>query len=220
MKRFSLRYTLMTSKLDQLWFPFAIFGLFVIISGIMKDTPQFLNAARGYLGVAIPLVAGIMSAYAILEDPAIELRFATPIRELQTLSERLGLVFVIQAATALVYQLVISLLGANFSMYASFLQLQLAWLIPTLSLMMFGCFCALLAANSVVGSLMVGLVWLVELIGREWFAQNFGKYFLVFMGSLMNDHPDLTANFTSLIITSAALFALSLVLLHRQERYI
>ncbi len=220
MKRFSLRYSILTSKLDQLWFPVAFFGLFVIIAIIMHDAERFMNIARSYLGVALPLVAGILSAYSILEDPAIEIRFATPITAIQTLIERLSMIFVVQAALALIYQAIIWLLGGEFSMYASFWQLQLAWLIPTFSLMLLGCLCSLLAANSTIGALIVGMVWLVELIARGWFAQNFGKYLLVFMGGLMPDHPDLITNFISLAFLSLLFFICAVLLLRRQERYI
>ena len=220
MKRFSLRYALMTYKLDQLWLPLAIFLLFVLISLIQMDAPQLMNIARSYLSAAVPLLAGIMAAYSVLEDPALELRFATPIPASRTLLERLGLIFVVQSSFALLFQAVILIIGGDFSMYLSAWHLQLAWIIPTLSLMMLGCTCSLLAANSTIGALMVGMVWLVELIARGWFAQNFGKYFLVFMGALMPDHPDLIANHISLFVISIALFITSMALLRHQERYI
>jgi hypothetical protein len=220
MKRFSLRYSVLTSKLDQLWFPVAIFALFIIIAVILKDAPQFMNVARGYLGVAVPLIAGILSAYAVLEDPALELRFATPIPAAQTLLERFCLIFAVQAVLALIYQVFIRLLGGEFSMFLSAWHLQLAWIIPTLSLMMLGCITSLLAANSTIGALIVGMVWLVELIARGWFAENAGKYFLVFMGALMPEHPDLTANLVSLFILSIVFFAVCMRLLSRQERFI
>ncbi len=220
MKRFSLRYSILTSKLDQLWFPVAIFALFIIIAMILKEAPQFMNVARGYLGVAVPLIAGILAAYAVLEDPALELRFATPIHAAQTLLERLSLIFVVQVVLALTYQLLIRFLGGEFTMFLSVWHLQLAWIIPTLSLMMLGCITSLLAANSTIGALIIGMVWLVELIARGWFAQNAGKYFLVFMGALMPEHPDLSANLISLSILSIIFFVASMQLLRRQERFI
>lgn len=220
MKRFSLKYSIFTSKLDLLWFPVAFFGVFVVIASIEKDAPQFMTIARSYLGGASPLVAGVLAAYSVLEDPAIELRFATPIKAAQTLIEKLGLIFAVQAALSLIFQLIILFLGGEFSMYLSGWHLQLAWIIPTLSLMMLGCTCSLLAANSTTGALIAGMVWLVELIARSWFAGNFGKYFLVFMGAFMGDHPDLTANHISLLVVCLVLFIASLALLKRQERYI
>lgn len=220
MKRFSLRYALMTYKLDQFYLPLAFFGLFIIICLILKNTPQFANIARIYLGAALPLLGGILAAYAILEDPALELRFATPISASRTLLERMGIIFTSQAIFALLFQVIYIILGGNFSQFLNIWFVQLAWIIPTISLMMLGCVCSLLAANSTIGALMVGMVWLVELIARGWFAENFGKYFLVFMGPLMPEHPDLIANQISLAVISTALLLCSTALLRRQERYI
>jgi hypothetical protein len=220
MKRFSLRYALMTYKLDQFYLPLAFFGLFIVMSLIMMHTPQFMNLAKIYLGAALPLLSGILGAYAVLEDPALELRFATPISASRTLLERLGLIFIAQAILALLFQLVFILLGGNFTEFQSIWHVQLAWIIPTLSLMMLGCTCSLMAANSTIGALMVGMVWLVELIARGWFAQNFGKYFLVFMAPLMPENPDLISNAISLSVISVALLLCSMALLRRQERYI
>jgi len=220
MKRFSLRYALMTYKLDQLWLPLAIFFIFVLISFIQLGEPQLMNIARSYLIATIPLLAGILAAYAVLEDLSLELRFATPIPASRTLFERLGLIFIIQSGFALLFQAIILIMGGDFSIYLSVWHLQLAWIIPTLSLMMLGCTCSLLAANSTIGALMVGMVWLVQVIARSWFAGNFGKYFLVFMGGLMPDHPDLIANHISLFVITLVLLLSSMALLRRQERYI
>ncbi|MBA4384339.1 MAG: hypothetical protein C0410_06355 [Anaerolinea sp.] len=220
MKRFSLRYSLLTYKLDQLWLPLAIFLVFVLISFIQLGEPQLMNIARSYLMAAIPLLAGILAAYAVLEDPALELRFATPIPASRTLFERLGLIFAIQTCFALLFQAFILIIGGNFSIYLSIWHLQFAWIIPTLSLMMLGCACSLMAANSTIGALMVGMVWLVQVIARSWFAENFGKYFLVFMGGLMPDHPDLIANHISLFVITIVLLLSSMALLRRQERFI
>lgn len=220
MKRFSLRYALLTYKLDQLWFPLAFLLLFCLISVIQRNSPQLPTMARSYLGAAMPLVAGILSAYAVLDDPALELRFATPVSSIQTLMERLGLIFAVQVLTAFLYQLVYVVIGGDFSMYSSFWQVQLAWFIPAISLMMLGCTFSLLAANSMVGALTTGMVWLVQLIARGWFALNNGKFFLIFMSPFMVDHPALLANQITLVVLSGTFFSCSLVLLNRQERYL
>jgi len=86
--------------------------------------------------------------------------------------------------------------------------------------MAFGCFTALLATQTIIGAVFAGMVWLVELVARGWFAGNAGKYFLVFMGSLMPDHPDLLANQFSLVALSVVFLFGSWRLLHMQERYI
>ncbi len=220
MKRFSLRYTLLTSRLDQLWFPLAFWALFVII-GIMRGQEYILDTSRAYLGTVIPLIGGIMAAYAVLNDPALELRFATPIPAAQTLFERLAPIFIIQILCALTYQIFALALGVDFlTTFGNWMNVQLIWLIPTLSLMAFGCFCAFAAAQTATGALLVGMVWIVELVARGWFARNTGKYFLIFMAPLMPDHPDLIANYISLSVLTFLLLFIACALLRCQERYI
>jgi hypothetical protein len=220
MKRFSLRYTLLTSRFDQLWFPLAFWALFVIV-GIIRGPGYILDTSRAYLGAVIPLVGGIMAAYALLDDPSLELRFATPISAAQTLLERLVPAFLIQTCSALTYQLFALGMHVDFSLFGNWGGVQLTWLTPTLSLMAIGCLSALAAAQATTGALFAGMVWLVELVARGWFAYDrIGRYFLVFMSSLMPDHPALRLNQWTLLILSIAFFLLSWRLLHRQERFI
>jgi hypothetical protein len=220
MKRFSLRYVLLTSRFDQVWFPLAFWILFILI-GIIRGQEYILDTSRSYLGATIPLISGILAAYAVLDDPALELRFATPIPAIQTLLERLAPTFVIQTLCALTFQIFALALGVDFApMYGNWFNVQLIWLIPTLSLMALGCLSAIAAAQTTTGALLAGMIWLVELVARGWFADNNGKYFLVFMGPLMPDHPDLIANYISLSALAFLLLFIAWVLLHRQERYI
>lgn len=220
MKRFSLRYALLTYRLDQLWFPLAFWALFVIISLFMPEPDKVMNNTRAYLGTVVPLIGGILAAYAVLDDPALELRFATPIPPAQMLYERLGLTFLIQAVSAISYQGFALLMGADFSIFLSGWHVQLAWLLPTLAMMALGTLGALAAAQTTIGALFVGLVWIVEVIARGWLARNSGKYFLVFMGALMPDHPDLLANHLIVFALSIGFLVTGWALLRRQERYI
>lgn len=219
MKRFSLRYTLLTSRFDQLWLPLAFWVLFVII-GLIRGSEYMADTTRSYLGAVIPLLGGIMAAYAILDDPALELRFATPISAAQTLLERLAPTFLVQGFSAIAFQTFAFFMNTDFSVFGSWVNVQLAWLLPTLSLMAFGCLTALLAAQTIIGAVFAGMVWLVELVARGWFAQNNGKYFLIFMGALMPDHPDLIANYISLFVLTLIFLFVAWVLLQRQERFI
>jgi hypothetical protein len=220
MKRFSLRYTLLTSRFDQLWFPLAFWALFVII-GIMRGQEYILDTSRAYLGAVLPLVGGIMASYAVLDDPSLELRFATPIPAAQTLLERISPTLIIQVLCALTYQVFALALDVDFApMFGNWFIVQLIWLIPTLSLMALGCLSALAAAHTTTGALLVGMVWIVQLVARGWFANNNSKYFLVFMSPLMPDHPALHANQLTLLSLSIVLFLVGWKLLQRQERYI
>jgi hypothetical protein len=219
MKRFSLRYTLLTARFDQLWLPLAFWVLFVII-GLIRGSEYMTDTTRSYLGAVIPLLGGIMAAYAILDDPALELRFATPISAAQTLLERLAPTFFVQVASSIAFQIFAFFMNTDFSVFGGWVNVQLAWLLPTLALMTFGCLTALLAAQTIIGAVFAGMVWLVELVARGWFAQNNGKYFLIFMGALMPDHPDLIANYFSLFALTLIFLLVAWVLLQRQERFI
>jgi hypothetical protein len=220
MKRFSLRYLLLTSRFDQLWFPLAFWVLFIVI-GILRGQAYILDTSRSYLGAVIPLIGGIMAAYAVLDDPSIELRFATPISAAQTLLERLVPIFLIQVCSVITYQLFAHLLKVDFSMFGTWADVQLIWLVPTLSLMALGCLSAIAAAQTTTGALLAGMVWMVELVARGWFAGNrIGQYFLIFMSPLMPDHPALRANQLALFILSITLFLLGWRLFHHQERFI
>lgn len=220
MKRSSLRYILLTSRLDQLWFPLAFWALFLII-GVLRGQPYVADTARAYLGSVVPLIGGILAGHAVLEDPALELRFATPIPAAQTLLERLGPAFVVQAFCVFTFQGLVFLLHDDLSLLGGWVDVQLAWLLPTLSLTALGCFVSLAAAQTVTGALLVGMVWLVELVARSWFAANrIGRYLLIFMGSLMPGHPATAGNRLGLFFAAIVFFAGGWTLLRRQERYI
>lgn len=220
MKRFSLRYSLLTSRLDLLWFPLSFWGLFAAI-GVIRGPEYIVDTARAYLGAVLPLIGGIMAAYAVLDDPSLELRFATPVPAARTLLERLAPLFCVLLACALAYQLFARLLGADFGpLYGEWAKVQLIWLVPTLWSMAWGCLISFIAAQTATGALLVGLVWIVELVARGWFASNAGRYVLIFMGPLMPDHPDLIANYVSLALLTAAFLLIAWALLRRQERFI
>jgi hypothetical protein len=219
MKRFSLRYSLLTYRLDQLWFPLAFWALFAVMALLIRE--KDLEIARAYLGCAIPLVGGILAAYGVLDDPALELRFATPIRPAQTLLERLGLIFLVQAACAFGFQVLCLALGVDFSILGNWFAVQLAWLVPTLALMALGTTGALLAAQPAGGALLVGVLWLVEVILRGWFASDkIARYFLVFMRASYPNIAWLTLNEIAVAAWTALLLVAAWALLLRQERYI
>jgi hypothetical protein len=219
MKRFSLRYSLLTYKLDQLWFPFGIWALFVTISLILPE--RLPTIARGYLGFAVPLIGGILAAYCILDDPAIELRFATPVPAAWVMVERLGLILVVQAVSVWAFQVFCQAMGVNLALLGGSLGVQLAWLVPTLALMALGVSGGLLAAQPMGGALLVGVLWLVEIILRGWFATDrIARYFLVFMRASYPDLTWLTWNEIAVTGWSVMLLAVAWALLRRQERYL
>jgi hypothetical protein len=220
MKRFSLKYTLLTYRLDQLWFPLAFWAFFVILTLLLNDQEMNFDIARGYIGVAVPLIGGIMAAYAILDDPAIELRFATPIRAAQILFERISLIFFIQAVSVLAFIVFALLIGVDFAPLGNILNLYLSWIVPTIAMIALGTFGAILGAQTMIGSFLVGLVWIIQIIIRDAMTFNNWKYAYIFMGILNPGHPDLVSNQIALFAASAVFLFLTWLLLHRQERYI
>lgn len=221
MKGYSLRYATLTSKLDQLWFPPALWVLFAFIAIFQRDPKQVAMIACSYLGFVVPLTAGMMGAYAILEDPALELRFAAPIPAWRTLLERLGFIFLVQAAYALAFQILTVAVGSSLRIMGTWPAVQLAWLMPTLSLLAIGSVIALAGRKPVAGALFAGLVWLIEIVARGWMAgSDWAKYALIFMGALMPSHPDLRFNQLALAALSLAFLVGSWALLRKQERYL
>ena len=217
----SLHYSLKTFRYDQLWLPISFCFLFMIVMLINRRPESYYLLSRIYLGVVIPLVGGVMSAYALLEDPTLELRFASPQPSSRLLLERIGQIFLICAICAGIMQAFDAVVRVDLSALGNLWHIQLVWLIPSLSLMGLGTCLALTGKNCLNGVLCVSLIWLIEVLLRGWFAQNLiGKYFLLFMGALIPDSPSLAANQLVLFIFSCILFTSSCLLFNRQERYL
>lgn len=215
----ALKYSWLTYRRDQLWFPLAFLALFVVIILILPLPAARFSIARAYLGFIVPLIGGILAAYAVLDDPALELRFSTPVRAGQTLLARLGLILTVQAACALVFQLFLGALGIDLSPLGGLLRIQLIWFLPALSLAALGCAGALAAAQTAMGAFLAGAAWLVQLLMNSWLRLNARPVFL-FLGVIEPGHPDLAANQLVLFAGALALLLVSWALLRRQERYL
>jgi hypothetical protein len=219
MKSAGWKYAGLTYRRDALWFPLAFLALFVVIFSIMNHPAIRFTIARAYLGFILPLIGGILAAYALLDDPALELRFSTPVRAERTLLSRLGLILAVETACALAFQLFVFMLGVPLAPLGSWLGVQLVWLLPTLSLIALGCAGSLAGAQTVTGAFLVGGVWLVELMMKGWFERN-ARHLFLFLGVFTPGHPDLGANRCVLLAVSMVLLGISWVLLHRQERFL
>ena len=214
-----LRYLWRTWRREQLWFPFALLALFVLLCLMLPDPAVQFTLARVYLGFVVPLVGGVAAAWSVLDDPALELRFATPVTVAATLLSRCGLVFGVQAACALAFQLFAAALSIDLAALGDVAAIQLAWLVPSLAMLALGTTGALVGAQPAVGAFLAGGCWLVQLTMRGWFEANLPLLFL-FRGVFTPASADLAANRAALLAGSAALLALGWALLHRRERYL
>jgi hypothetical protein len=215
----SWKYSWLTYRRDQLWFPLAFLALFIVILLIMRHPVPRFSIARAYLGFIVPLVGGILAAYGVLDDPALELRFSTPVRAEQTLAARLGLILAVQAACALVFQLFAGALGIDLSPLGGLFRVQLVWFLPTLALASLGTAGALAGAQTSMGAFLAGAAWLIQLLMNSWLKQNAKSMFL-FLGVIAPGDPKLSLNQFVLFAGSMALLLVSWALLRRQERYL
>lgn len=221
MKSFSVRYSLLTYRLDQLWLPAAFWALFAIMALFFRGEERVYDVARGLIGGVLPLLGGIMAAYAILDDPTLELQFATPSPTHKTLVARLGLTFVVVAITAVTFQLFLIAIGVNLARWVNPLVFQATWIVPGFVFLALGSATSLALGNCTNGAMLVGLVWIVELVVRDGFiADRWLRYIMVFMALVAPDHPDLVTNLTVLVVLAAGLLVGAWALLKKQERYL
>jgi hypothetical protein len=213
-------YALLTFRLDQLWFPAAIWLLFAVVLWLVKGNNADV-VAMGFMGVALPLLSGILSSYAVLDDPALELTFATPYPAWRLLLSRLGVLLGVDGLCALTFQLFCLALQIDLTRFGDLFTRQFAWLVPCLMMIALGCLAALLMAQSTSGALVVGLVWIVEVMLRGWWMRNeVARYFFFFTGTFAPDHPYLFECQAAVMALALAAFVTAWALLKKQERYI
>jgi hypothetical protein len=163
---------LMTYRLDMLWLPVAFWMLFLIIAWFTRNEETGFGVTTAFLGAALPLTGGMLASYAVLEDPALELQFATPRPAWAMLIERVGFIFIVTALCAFIYQAAVALLGYDLSPLGTLLARQMAWLAPTLTAMALGATVAFALRQSIAGAAITGLVWFVQLMALDWFLSS------------------------------------------------
>jgi hypothetical protein len=215
------RYTLLTLRLDLLWLPGGLWILFALVTMFKHANGQVFEEAAGFFGFALPLIAGILASSAVLDNPALELHFAAPRPAWRVLLERQGLLMTLIAVAALTFQIYLLALNVDMSRLGLPINRQLAWLLPTLALMELGCVGAFILKQSMGGAMLVGVVWILQLIGHEWFMRyDMTRRLFIFLNAYAPEHPDLFANQIVVLIFSVILFVLAWALLKQQERYL
>lgn len=221
MDRKSQNYAFRTFRFDQLWLPFSLLLLFMIVGFITRTDDKLYDLTRIFLSTVLPLVTGILAAYTLLDDPALELTFSTPVNLSWLLIRRLLIILVVQMVLAGLMEVYAVLFKVSLADFGNFWQLQLVWLIPCLACLAFGCFVALAGASPMAGAITIGLVWFLQAILHSWFASNqVARYFFLFMGGLNPGNESLLWNRLSLAAFAVLFFLGSLQLLRHQERYL
>ena len=215
------RYTLLTLRLDLLWLPGVLWVLFALVTWLKHADTQVFEVAGGFFGFGLPLIAGILASSAVLDNPALELHFAAPRPAWRILLERQGLILALITAASLTFQMYLLLLNVDVSRLGSPISRQLAWLLPTLALMGLGCAGAFVLKQSMGGALLVGTVWVVQLIGHDWFMQyDVMRCLFVFLSAYQPQHPALYMNQIVVLSLSVISFVLAWALFKKQERYL
>ncbi len=212
---------LRVSRWDLLWLPGALLALFTLIAALMSGEPRQPDTVKGFLGVVVPLLGGILAAYAVLDDPALELLFASPLSAARLLFRKLAGPALVTAGTALAYMAVMTGLGFDWRAAGGFAEALWSWAVPSAGLVALGCAASLATAQCAGGALVVGLVWIVELVARGWFLRRDPASLLfLFMGTFSPADSRLFANRLCLAAASAALIAAAWGLLLHRERYL
>lgn len=215
-------YRMRTHQSGQFWLPAAIWAFFVIVIGFFgKSIPSVVEISISYIGVVLPLLGGILGAYAILDDPVLELHFASPRSAIQMLLERTIIIFGLLTICAITFQVFLHLLAVDLNPYGSIWTRQLAWIIPCLTLTMLGAFAAFVSTQSTTGAMLVGMIWIVQLVARGWFLGDpIARYFFLFSGALAPTIGFLNQNYIVLIALGIVFFGSAWYLLKNQERFI
>lgn len=218
----AFRYHARIVRTEQLVLPAALWALFALLLAIFEsEGSRRLDIAGAYLAMIVPLTAGILAAGVVVDDPVLELHLAAPRPAWRLLVERLALVLVIALAGAVSFQALAFVLGVPLAGLGGIARRQLAWFVPSLALCTLSSAASLGMRHSMGGALLVGFVWLVQVIVREGLsATAWGRYLYLFMGARQPGHPALLANQLTLLGLAVALALAGGVMLRRGERYL
>ncbi len=216
-----VQFALRTYQASMFWLPLAILALFAIMVGLFGKNLQAVEVSTAYTGVVLPLIGGILGAYAILDDPILELQFATPRPAIRMLAERFCVILAVLAFCAIAYQVFIKVIGLDMSYYGTIWQRQAAWIIPCLALTSLGFLGAFASAQSTTAAMLVGMIWIVQVIARDWFLVTpVARYLFLFTGALYPQLPFVLSGQVTLLAISVIFLFTAWQLLQKQERYI
>jgi hypothetical protein len=217
----SFGYHLLVYRRESLWLPAGLWALCAIIVFIFRAEARGIEMTGAYLAYVLPLSAGVLASGAILDDPSLELQFATPRPAWRLLAERLGLILGLAAVGAVLFQLYAAAVGVSLGHYGDLVARQLLWIVPSLALGALGGLAALGFVGSTFGALLAGLVWIAEILLKDWFlAVPWHRYLFLYLGERAPGIPEVAVSQLCLTALALAFVAASAVLLRREERYI
>jgi hypothetical protein len=215
-----LKYTFQAFQKDHFWLPIAIMALFSVVAFFAPDANKY-NTARAFLGFVLPLIGGGLSSYGFLADNALELQFTTKHSTWRMIFGRLGFIFSMICITSLSFQIIVAFMGISLAPLGGIIQRQLIWLVPCMTLMVFGGASSLMAESCSGGFALVGGVWIIQLLLRGWFARKpILRNILLFLGAMDPLGQLRIYNQLTLTAISLLLLAMTYLLLKQQEKYI
>ena len=129
--------------------------------------------ARGLLALlenGLPLVAGLIAAVAVNQDPAIELHLSLPVPYRRTAGQRLGVVGLWALAVAGILALLVVSTHRWIVPVDEPLS-QLTWLTPLLWFIAAGALLTLLLRSRVASSTALGMLWIAQFIFKPAFVE-------------------------------------------------
>ncbi len=207
---------------EHLWLPAGLWALFAMLVAVMRGSGgRDYQSATAFLCYVLPLMAGVLASSAVVDDAALELQLAAPRAPWRMLLERLALLLGLVALAAAAFQLYLVPMGTDLSPLGNLAVRQLAWLIPTLTLMGLASAAALGFVQGTNGALLAGGMWILQLIMRGWFMlSRWARYVFLFLGERQPDSPALTANRLCLVGMAAVLVVAASLMLKNEERYL
>lgn len=205
--------------------------LAVLLHYLHTDPARTLSAS---LEIILPLAAGIVVATITSHDPAIELQLSMPKRYDRTALGRLAIIAGWTIIIALISSISVFALKLAFvpqmsqpsSAPLQFLTGQLTWIAPLLWLVALGLCLALLLRSRAASGALLGGIWIVEIIFKDYFAATswlhpvflFPTTLLPLVGPLPQAiFNSWLSNRFELIGTALVLLLLGWLLLHNPE---
>lgn len=217
------RYHFAIYRREQLWLLTGVWILFALAVTLLPN-PIAKRAEIGadFLGIALPLLAGVLSVSAVVDDPALELEMAAPRPIWWLLAERLTLLMGIVAATAVSYQGFLMLTGIDLTNYGPLVSRQLIWLAPTLVLVGLASVTAVATVQSTLGTLAVGLVWVLQLLAGDssFLSSPYLRYLYLFLGARRPEIQELPGNQLTLLVLAFLCLWAAASCLRQHERYL